>query len=285
LKKTISLTGKILLALLIPLLLTGASLVVPPGHAARTPAGALVANTLASGATNVYTGNGAFKAYAYNPNETLSSAGPKTVFVVYVDVINVTQLFAYQVGFRFNQTVLQLINATGPGQFVGSGGVVTEPASDYYLYKASAVDTNASDATVSSNATGIVPFQGWSLKSTTVGYAENGSGLLLKAYFCINPTFLSKKSVTAASMMNFSITELDIQTILLWTDGKTKITPTQSNVHSGYFTCPNIVPEFPSTFSSILLTIVLLMATLAAALFSIRKRSRKREGPNRDTQG
>jgi len=267
------------MALLIPLLLGGMLFVGPPAHA-QPLAAAVVANILPGGATNVHTGNGPFTAYPFSTNENVSypTYGPGSHIWVYVDVINVTGLFSYQVGFTFNNTVLQINNATGPGQYVGTGS--PPPISEYFLPHASDVDGNASDATVTSNATGVVPAQGFYL--TSPSNVENGSGVLLKACFCINPTLTH--TVANAWLMNFSLTETETQLILVYQDGSTIISPPESGVYNGYFTLYGPIPEFPSMVSSIVLSTVLILATFAAAVFVVTEsRRRKERNDNRQT--
>jgi len=212
--------------------LSGVAFMSPIAHAvmpAPANAGAIVANVSPLGSTNQYIGNLPYKAYpAIVTLEDITGMSPGQPFEVFVDVINVTQLFGYQVGFKFDNTILQIINATGPGQFTGTG--TAPPATPYFDSKAAPVDSNASDATVNSNATGLVPFQGFSLKATTVQYSENGSGVLMKVWFMINPSYAGTYTDTSPGhpvpgLMNFSVTQLDDQTIFLWTNGKTKINP------------------------------------------------------------
>jgi len=224
-----------ILAILVMLMgtLTGAMFVLP--HAfAQADAAAMVPNVLPSGATNVNVGNGPFTAYAYNTLENITGLAAGTHFPVYIDVINVTGLFSYQVGFKFDTTIFQIINATGPGQYTGSGS--PELASHYFLSHASDVDGNASDATVNSNSTGLVPAQGFYL--TSAAQAVNGSGLLLKVWMMINPSYSAPYTDTAPGgivpgLMNFSVTETDIQTIMVYKDGSTIITPLASHVING----------------------------------------------------
>ena len=277
-----SLARKTSLAALIPLLLIGALFIVSPAHAAPAKAAAVVANVLPGGGNDNFTGNGPFIAYPYQTNETLSypSYKPGYQFWVYIDVINVTGLYTYQVGFTFNSSVLQVNNVTGPGQYTEVNRKKIFPSYNWFLSSASAVTGNATAALIKMNAnvTGKVTAEGYYCTDPTT--AENGSGLLMQVCMCINPAL--SYSVTSARMMNFSLTEKDIQLILVWTDGKTQLQPPQSGVHSGYFTLSGPVPEFPSTFSSVLLATVLILATFAAALFTVTKGSRKRKELNHD---
>jgi hypothetical protein len=226
--------------LAILLMLSGALFVtVPYAHAYTPPgAGAVAANVLASGAVPSYSGNGPFTAYPYNPLKDITGLSPGYTFWVYIDVINVTQLFLYQVGFKFNATVLQIINCTGPGTYTQvHHGAKKYPTTNFFLSAAGPVIANATKilTTANSNVTGLVPAEGFYCTDPTG--AENGSGALLAVCFCINPAFADLWTDTypgnPVNMNLMSLTETDIQLILTWIDGSTKINPTANNLFSG----------------------------------------------------
>jgi len=196
--------------LAILLMLSGAIAFVPHAYA-QVPADAVQANPLSISLN--------YPAY-----------GPGYTFTAYVDVINVVDLFAFQAGFYFNATALQVVS-------VADGGFLTNGGVDPTLAFPGSID----------NVAGVVNAYGWTLLD--VSKAKTGSGHLLTVVMKINPTLSPPYTDGFPGgpivMMHFTETPHDpAQTKLLWTDGATDISPIPSHLYDGSFTL-SVTPHDP----------------------------------------
>ena len=192
-----------------------------------------------------------------NASYTYPATKPGYTFYVYIDVINVTGLVSYQVGFTFNKTYLQVTNVT-EGGFLTTG----VPSSSW----------GHMDGSIN-NTIGTVSAYSWYLLDPL--YNKTGSGHLMKVGMEINPALDHNTGGQAVSMMHFSTTTTDATALILsYADFSTQITPLDSHVYEGYFTISGPVPEFSSVFFATLL----VLATFAAALFGKATWSHKRKG-------
>jgi hypothetical protein len=252
LKKTRLLIAKTLLATLILLML---SLALFSQHAfagSFPPGGSPPSAVTANVGTTVVTS----PPFDNVLSVTYPTVKPGNSFYAYVDVINVTSLFSYEVGFTFNYTVLQINNVTDGGFLTSKGGKLATfiPADLTY-----------------SNTTGDVPYSGAALQGPLK--APTGSGHLLKVGFCINPALSSPASLV--SLMHFNTSsDCDYQLKLSYNaTGTPNITPPMSQVYDGRFSISGPIPEFSSVF----FTTLLITVTFAAALISKAKLSRQRK--------
>jgi len=242
LKKTRSIIATSLMATLI-LLLLGGALFVPFALAGKSPPFDSPPHAVQPN----FNGTG-----AVNASVELKSG---TSFYVYVDVVNVTSLLGYQVGFTFDPAYIQVTNVTDGGFLTSAGGSVlaTFGFGDHGL------------ASVN-NATGDVDAVGEELSS---GPFANGTGHLIQVGFKLNPALSAPGGPVL--MMNFNVTSGDVHELILTSSDGTDITPPISQVNNGYITVTP-VPEFSSVFFATLM----ITATLGAALFSQTKWPRKR---------
>jgi hypothetical protein len=242
-----------LLAALI-LLVPSVALFIPGASAGPFPApGSPVSAVTANVGSTVVT------APPFDNSLDLSSIDPALhySFYAYIDVINVTYLFSYAVGFTFNATYLQVMNVTDGGFLGSAGGTLVGP---FY----GTIDNIAGEVTYSGAA-----LQG-PLKAPT------GSGHLLKVGFEINSALSTAGSMVNLMHFNTSADSPD-QLSLTYNDSVTDITPTAANIHDGTLTI-SIVPEFSPMFFAILM----VSATCAAAFFTRTKWSRKTQRSTHD---
>jgi hypothetical protein len=142
-------------------------------------------------------------------------------FTVYVDVVNVVDLFAFQCGFRFNPTVLQVVSVT-VGGFLGPPGDIIiigpEPPWD--------------------NQNGIVYALG--AVRTDPSRAVSGTGHLLIVEMRINPALWPPYSGTypgsSVSMIDLTDANGDpCELILYYKDGTSEVTPLPGHIYDGSF--------------------------------------------------
>jgi PKD repeat protein len=152
---------------------------------------------------------------------------PSLEFCVYIDVVNATQLFAYQAGFAFNATVLQVLNVT-IGDFLLKPGMTDEGLSIYG-------EINNTAGTVTASAFCLLNPQD----------NQTGSGHLFKVWFGINPTFRPSYSGTHQScqalMMHFNNTVQSTLGLILCDTNGDDITTSYSDITDGY--CTLIAPS------------------------------------------
>jgi hypothetical protein len=145
---------------------------------------------------------------------------PGDNFTVSVDVVNVTDLFSFKVGFYFNQTYLKVIR-------VVEGGFLSNNSADSLLSLPRTID----------NVNGTVTPYGWSLIDTAK--AKTGSGHLINATFQLlsfSPPYTGTFPGTPVDDMRLSVdSSSQIATILIYKDDITVINPDPANVHSGTF--------------------------------------------------
>lgn len=238
-RKNTSLKEKILLAtsilLMLSVMLSGVLLMSPRAFA-QTPALA--------------------KAVEANPlsitwNNTVHKVGDE--FVISIDVVNVTNLFSFGSGFYFNATYLKVVTGS-----VVEGGFLSD-------HGANAL---APSPVVINNTAGWVSC-GWSLYDPNL--SPSGSGHL----FNVTLQLISLPPLNVP-VEDARLTETNYdpaQTVLIYNDGYSLITPPANDLLNGTFELIPAVPEF----SSIFLATLLVLATLAATLFSVATRSRKRK--------
>lgn len=146
---------------------------------------------------------------------------PGGSFTVYIDVNSVTNLYAFQVGFKFNPNVLQVKN-------VSEGGFLSSAMGAYPVFRKGTID----------NTTGIVTFCGVGLLATESFIPQqSGSGHLLKIDMEINPNLdLDTYLGTTMPMIQFDQDDPNTQVILIDNFGVgTDITPTPSGFTDGTF--------------------------------------------------
>lgn len=151
---------------------------------------------------------------------THAPGGPGDTFTMYADVVGVTSLFSFQVGFYFDKNAIQIISIA-EGGFLSSGGVNT------VLSFPGSID----------NVNGVVSPYGWSLTDTTK--AATGSGHLITVQAKINPAlwppYTGVYPGSPVAMMDLSVSDDNIKLILMYNDGVTDITPLANNVFDGTF--------------------------------------------------
>jgi len=144
---------------------------------------------------------------------------PGDTFTIYADVVGVTHLFSFQVGFYFDPNVLQVVSVSEGGFLSSLGGTL--------LSFPGTVD----------NVNGVVSPYGWSLTDTTK--APTGSGHLIAVQMKINPALWPPYSGVApgspVTMMDLSVSDDNVKLILMYYDGVTDITPAANNVYDGTF--------------------------------------------------
>lgn len=150
-------------------------------------------------------------------NWTYPTHAPGETFTVYVDVINVVDLFAYQAGFRFDPTALRVLSveavAFPPGYSIPVAGTIDQ--------------TN-----------GVVTV--WASTLIDPAYALSGSGHLLRVTMQINPSLSPPYSGaypgTPVPMINLTDADGDpCELKLYYKDGISEITPTYIDIHDGSF--------------------------------------------------
>jgi hypothetical protein len=142
--------------------------------------------------------------------------GPGYSFYAYVDVINVTSLGAFDIGFKWNQTFLQVKNIT-------DGGFLT--------------------SVQGSSATGLTPF----VINNTIGevdaiadaletpwLAPTGSGHLLKVGFEVNPALSFRGG--PVTLMHFNTSSSSPYQLEIDTNSSVDVTPPPQHVYDGAFT-------------------------------------------------
>jgi hypothetical protein len=227
-------------------LIIGGALLVPHAFAGSyppfdSPPSAIQPNVSDTGAVNI----------------TFSSAKPGQTFYVYIDIVNVTNLLGYQVGFTFNQTFLQVTNVTDGGFLTSAGGTILTSLG-YGDHGLASVDNSTGSVTAVTEELSAGPF-------------SNGTGHLVQVGFEINPAL--SYAGGPVSMMQFNLVSGDTHELILYSSDGTDITPPQSQVHNGYITVSTVVPEFsPVFFATLLIT-----ATFGTALLSKAEWSRKRK--------
>jgi hypothetical protein len=149
---------------------------------------------------------------------TYPTHAPGETFIVYVDVINVIGLFAFQCGFRYDPTVLRMLNVEvvifPPNYFIPMPGIIDPP-------------------------NGIVT--AWGGMAIDPAYAKSGSGHLLKITMQINPALWPPYSGTypGTPVPMIDLTDADgdpCELKLIYTDGVTEITPMSDHIYDGSFT-------------------------------------------------
>lgn len=155
-------------------------------------------------------------------NWTYPAHGPGETFTMYIDVINVVDLFSFQCGFRFDAAALYVIS-------VAEGGFLSNNGVDTTLPFPGSID----------NTNGIVTAYGWTL--TDVTKAKSGNGHLLTVQMKIEdalwPPYSGTYPGSPVFMADINDTPLDpCRTKLVYKDGSTLITPTLDHLYDGYFT-------------------------------------------------
>jgi len=166
-------------------------------------------------------------------NWTYPAHAPGETFNLYIDVINVVDLFSFQAGFRFNPTALQVVS-------VAEGGFLSNNGADLTLSFPGYID----------NVGGVVGAYGWSLTDTTK--AKTGSGHLLAVVMRINPAlwppYTNGFPGGPVSMADLTDTNMDpTELILMHKDGASEITPLTANIRDGTFTL-SVSPANPVAF-------------------------------------
>ena len=249
-KQNNSLIGKTLLATLILIMLT-VILCAPCVHAQPGPAAAITANV----GNTLITNAADFNTSLTLTNQT-ATVGYK--FWVYVDVINVTDLFSYGVGFTFDNTSLNILQ-------VQDGGFLTSNGGSGLFINSSVID----------NAHGMLITVGNAL-SSDYSTEPSGSGHLIRVQFEVISPFSDGSPGGPVTLMHFTTNASVLDTTSLnWanaTDTADITPPYPSGFYDGSFTL-TVVPEFSQEFFAFLL----MAATLAVALFGSVVRSRKRD--------
>jgi len=153
-------------------------------------------------------------------NPPHSAAGEKITVSVWV--INVTELFSFSTGFYWDTTCFDVLAKADAkeGGFLSNHGV----------------DELQSVPEVLDHTLGYISW-GWSLLDTAL--AKTGSGPLLNVTLTTLPgayPYTGTSPGTAVVMADLTITDFDpAESVLLWTDGTTEITPSANHVYDGYF--------------------------------------------------
>jgi hypothetical protein len=154
-----------------------------------------------------------------------SPEGPGSTFTAYIDVGNVTNLYAFVAGFTFNATALQVMDVQDGG-FLGSNG---GQAGEFFL--SGTID----------NVAGVVNSFGEALNDSIYGASIVGHSTahLLKVDFKVNPAlyppYTGTYPGTPVIMMHFN-TSMSSNTQLQLIDGSSAdITPSYSNIFDGHF--------------------------------------------------
>jgi outer membrane protein assembly factor BamB len=187
-----------------------------------SPPSLVTSSIIAPGADGVLP-NGT-NSWITNASFSYPTYGPGSTFYAYVDVINVTQLLGYQVGFTFNSTYLQVTNITDTGYLASAGGTV--------LASFGFADHGLSSVY---NKTGDVYAVGEELST---GPYVTGSGALVKVGFKINtfsPPYTPPAPGGFVSMMHFNVTSGDNHELILTSSDGTDITPPLSQINHGFF--------------------------------------------------
>lgn len=193
-------------AILAILLMLSGALLVP--HAfAQTPAGSVQCNP------------GAIS-WVY---PTHAPGGPLDTWTMYADVVDVTGLFSFQVGFYFDHTAVQIVSVT-------EGGFLSNNGADTVLAFPGSID----------NVNGVVTAFGWSLIDVAKAKSSVGAAHLITVQAKINPTLSPPYTGTAPGtpvlMMDLTVAPGDqAQTILMFEDGVSEITPLPANILDGTF--------------------------------------------------
>jgi len=174
-----------------------------------SPAGAI---TLNLGST-VYTHTSQF-----NTSLVLNypAYGPGYKFWVYVDVINVTGLYVYGVGFNFSAQYLHLIQVQNGGFF---------PTPRFFMNESSYID-NVHGNLLTIGATDSNPA------------GHSGSGHLIRAEFNVtaSPPYTGAYPGSAVPLITLTTNNASLeQTQLIYNDTITDITPPMSQVYDGQF--------------------------------------------------
>jgi PKD repeat protein len=191
--------GNKMSAILAILLMLSGAVIVP--HAfAQTPADAIQCNPA----------NISWTYPAHAPG------GPGDTWTMYADVVNVQDLFLFQIGFYFDPTAVQIVS-------VAEGGFLSANGVDSLLAFPGTID----------NVNGKVIPYGWSLTDTNL--AKSGTGHLITVQAKINPALIPP--IGPVPMMDLTTVDGDpVETILLYNDGISDISPLESNVVDGMFT-------------------------------------------------
>jgi hypothetical protein len=169
-----------------------------------------------------------------NASFSYPTYGPGSTFYVYIDVINVTSLLGYQVGFTFNSTYLQVTNVTDTGYLTSAGGTL--------LASFGFADHGLSSVY---NKTGDVYAVGEELST---GPYVTGSGALVKVGFKIasfSPPYTPPYPGGFVSMMHFNVTSGDNHELILTSSDGTDITPPLSQINHGFFKLA-VTPRSPT---------------------------------------
>jgi len=175
--------------------------------------------------------------YHINASFTYPAVTPGSYsFTAYVDVINVTNLFSYAVGFTFDPTYLQVTS-------VSDGGFIGAISGSNPLFFPGTID----------NVGGKVTAYGAAI--TDASKANSGSGHLLTVVFSVPafaPPYTGTYPGSPASMMHFTMDQLqDYALLLTYNDGVSNINPLPQNLHDGFFTL-SVVPTPPTaTFTAV----------------------------------
>jgi outer membrane protein assembly factor BamB/LysM repeat protein len=229
------LKGNKMIAILAILLMLGGVLFVPRAFSGSFPpydspvslvTSSIVAPLSNGSLTNAWdwTTNASFKYPTWAPGNS---------FYVWVDVINVTQLLGYQIGFTFNQTYLQVTNVTDSGWLLSAGGTLLT-ALGYGDHGLASVD----------NATGTVTAV---TEELTAGPYVSGSGAIVKVGFKIKsfaPPYTRPYPGGQVSMMQFSVVSGATTELILYSSDGTDITP-YSSYYNGFFTLA-VTPTSPT---------------------------------------
>ena len=166
------------------------------------------------GAITVNVGNTVITSPPFNTSLILSSLVPGSTFWVYVDVINVTDLESYGVGFTFNQTFLQVLTVEDGGFLTSAGG------QDYYM-----------NTSVIDNTSGVVITSAGALTNAT--FAPTGSGHILKVEFRVNPSLSFDGG--PVTLMHFNTSFASLTQLSLENGSDADITPLPQNIYDGTF--------------------------------------------------
>jgi len=181
-------------------------------------------------------------AYTQHPNASFPYAAWTSgmSFYAYIDIINVTWIMGYQVGFTFDPTHLQVTNVTDGGFLTSVGGSV-ETSTGF--------GNNGLESV--RNASGLVTPVSEMLSNS--GPFPTGSGHLVKIGFKIasySPPHIPPFSGGPASMIGGIATFLDV----FGGPGPLIITPPESQVRSGFLLIPPDEPpatEWNKTFNCV----------------------------------
>jgi hypothetical protein len=146
---------------------------------------------------------------------------PGETFTMYINVVNVTNLMAFQVGFRFDQTALQVLS-------ILEGGFLSNNGADFLLSFQGSID----------NANGIVTAYAWTL--TDPIQAKTGSGHLITVVMQINPSLWPPYSGTypgtPVTLADLTSSPGDVCRLqLMYSDGVSDITPSSDHIYDGTF--------------------------------------------------